>query len=215
MQQLASVFLLLFINYPLLSQSTTLPSKVILSNEWVDVARVRYEPYGSSSIHTHPSAQRVIYVYITNGGILRFRHLVGPLLQEVIVDRPPVVAGSLRIVAGHPERHLVEYLGDQPTEYLAISLKTHLVGTPREEIVIPALVGCSTGAVRHRFEDTQIKIVQISCEHRRNCPDSNRPDLPSLVILLSGEYRGDVRWSPTTIKGPLEAIRIELKTGPK
>jgi hypothetical protein len=44
---------------------------------------------------------------------------------------------------------------------------------------------------------------------------SEHPDDPTIVVTMSGPNRGKAEWSPKKIEnGPLEQVRIELKTQP-
>jgi hypothetical protein len=35
-----------------------------------------------------------------------------------------------------------------------------------------------------------------------------------VVVTLSGPHRGEIEWSPAPARGPLEQMRIELKSKP-
>lgn len=100
----------------------TLPNnyKVELDNQFVKISRVRYRPGDKLPVHSHPSIPTV-YVYLTDGGPIRFTHIE----PKFTIERPAVKAGSIRFNRNaQVETHEVTYLGDQPTEYLRISLKT-------------------------------------------------------------------------------------------
>ncbi len=70
--------------------------RLILENQWVRATRVTYAPGETSPIHDHPRAGGVIYVYLTDAGVMRFRHFNGDTPSHV-ADRPPVSAGSVRL----------------------------------------------------------------------------------------------------------------------
>uniref|UniRef100_Q01VW6 Uncharacterized protein n=1 Tax=Solibacter usitatus (strain Ellin6076) TaxID=234267 RepID=Q01VW6_SOLUE len=89
-------------------------------NDAVRVSRVKYEPGDRLAVHSHPSIPTV-YVYLTDGGAIRFTHKT----PQFTLERPPVKAGGVRFNRNaQEETHEVEYLGDTPSEYLRIELKT-------------------------------------------------------------------------------------------
>jgi hypothetical protein len=51
--------------------------------------------------------------------------------------RKPVLAGGIRFAHGAPETHTVEYLGDAPTEYARIELRTEPINRPRRDVRLP------------------------------------------------------------------------------
>ena len=98
--------------------------KLELETEWVRISRVSYGPHGTAPVHDHPSVPTV-YVYTTDGGPILFkRDQIGN------IRRRAVKAGQLRYARPSLERHDVEYLGDDPTEYLRIELKSKPLATP-------------------------------------------------------------------------------------
>jgi hypothetical protein len=89
-------------------------------NQYVRISRVRHLPGDSLPVHSHPSLPTV-YVYLTDGGPIRFSH-VSP---KFTIERPAVRAGGIRFNRNaQVETHTVEYLGDAPAEYLRVELKT-------------------------------------------------------------------------------------------
>ena len=92
---------------------------VEFENDAVRVSRVKYEPGGRLAVHSHPSIPTV-YVYLTDGGAIRFIHKT----PQFTLERPPVKAGGMRFNRNaQVETHEVQYLGDTPSEYLRIELK--------------------------------------------------------------------------------------------
>jgi hypothetical protein len=60
-----------------------------------------------------------------------------------------------------------------------------------------------------------LRILRVMCADAQPCPVSEHPDDPAIVVTMSGQSRGKAEWSPMTIgSGPLEQVRIELKTKP-
>jgi hypothetical protein len=131
------------------------------------------------------------------------------------VTRPAVKAGAIRFAHSAPETHSVEYLGDEPTEYVRIELRTEPLDTPIRNIRIPPpLLDLGKSAVLNAFENGQVRILRVVCAARDDCPASQNPDDPAIVTIMTGPEKGTVRWSPATYKGPLEEVRVELKTEP-
>jgi hypothetical protein len=109
---------------------STLPRNYTLEfeNESVRISRVKYFPGDKLAVHSHPSIPTV-YVYLTDGGPIRFIHKTPPFTLE----RPAVKAGGVRCNRNaQVETHEVEYLGDSATEYLRIELKT-VPGPPHRD----------------------------------------------------------------------------------
>lgn len=92
---------------------------VEFENDAVRVSRVRYFPGDRLAEHKHPSIPTV-YVYLTDGGPIRFIHKT----PKFTIERPEVKAGGVRFNRNaQVETHEVEYLGAAPSEYLRIELK--------------------------------------------------------------------------------------------
>ena len=69
-------------------------------------------------------------------------------------------------------------------------------------------------AVLKEFENNQVRILRVMCAAGEDCPVSRNPEDQAIVTVMSGPERGAVRWSPQAEKGPLDEVRIELKTDP-
>src|SRR5690348_427713 len=111
---------------------TTAPDnyKLEFENDWVRVSRVIYRPGDKLPVHSHP-VYPTVYVYVTDGGPIIFGH------QEfATMQRRPVKAGQIRFNRGNKETHTTEYLGDAPSEYVRLELKTEPVDLPRRDIRI-------------------------------------------------------------------------------
>lgn len=130
---------------------STLPKNyaIELENDHVRISRVQYAPGDRLPEHTHP-ARPTVYVYLTDGGPVRFSHQT----PKFEIERPPVKAGSVRFNRNaQVETHIVEYRGDTPTEFLRIELKTkpappHRDARLREDADFP-------------WSDTQIRISRV------------------------------------------------------
>lgn len=186
--------------------------RLVFENEWVRATRVTYAPGETSPAHDHPKASALIYVYVTDAGIMRFRHFKGDSPSHV-ADRQPVKAGSVRFASGTEEIHSVEYLGNVPSEYITLELRT---GAPPEYAKpLPAVwFGAGQSKVEVQYENRHVRVVRVSCAEGERCPDSNHPNAPAIVVVLTGPQKGDVKWSPERMEGPMQQIRFELKALP-
>lgn len=85
----------------------------LFSNEAVDVIRVHYGPHERVGVHDH-SELPTVYVYLSDSGPVRFQHDEVPPFTLV---RKPVEKGSYRVSPGRLERHTVENLGDESSDF--------------------------------------------------------------------------------------------------
>jgi len=156
-----------------------------------------------------------IYIYVTDGGEFRFKHMTGFKVAGTVITRPAVKAGAIRFAHSAPETHSVEYLGDAPTEYIRIELRTEARDVPIRNIRIPPpAMDPAKSAILNEFENGQVRILRVVCADGEKCPASKDPDDPAIVTVMTGPDQGVVRWRPKEEKGPLNEVRIELKTGP-
>jgi quercetin dioxygenase-like cupin family protein len=182
---------------------------LLFENEWVRATRVTYAPGEKAPAHDHPKASALIYVYVTDAGIMHFQHFRGDSPSHV-ADRPPVKAGSLRLASGSEEVHSVEYLGNVPSEYITLELRT---GAPFEYVkrLPPIWLDPGQSKAEVQYENAQLRVVRVSCVAGERCPDSIHPDDKAIVVVLTGPQKGDVKWSPERMEGPMQQIRFELK----
>jgi hypothetical protein len=184
-------------------------------NAWARATRVSYGPHDTAPVHDHSLTPTAIYIYVTDGGEFRFKHMTGLKVAGTVITRPAVKAGAIRFAHSAPETHSVEYLGDAPTEYIRIELRTEARDVPVRNIRIPPPVMDPTkSAVLNEFENGQVRILRVVCATGEKCPASQNPDDPAIVTTMTGPDRGAVRWSPKGEKGPLDEVRVELKTEP-
>lgn len=161
-------------------------------NPYVRVSRVSYRPGDKLAVHDHP-ALPTIYIYTTDGGPILFGH------QEFqAIRRPEVKAWQIRFNRGNKETHTTEYLGDAPSEYLRIELKTERVEIPRRDVRMPADNAAP-------FENAMLKIERVACP----------PCLPAAhaAVIVNTEDRS-VHWVMAGGNLPGRQIRVELKTPP-
>jgi quercetin dioxygenase-like cupin family protein len=184
-------------------------------NPWARATLVTYGPHETTPVHDHSLTPTAIYIYVTDGGQFRFRHMTGFKVPGTVITRPAVKAGAIRFAHSAPETHSVEYLGDAPTEYIRIELRTEARDLPIRNIRIPPpVMDPAKSAVLNEFENGQVRILRVVCAAGETCPPSKNPDDPAIVTVMTGSNRGTVRWSPKAEKGPLDEVRIELKTDP-
>ena len=184
-------------------------------NAWARATRVTYGPHETAPVHDHPLTPTAIYIYVTDGGEFRFKHMTGLKVAGTTITRPAVKAGAIRFAHSAPETHSVEYLGDVPTEYIRIELRTEATDIPVRNIRIPPpVMDPSKSTILNEFENAQVRILRMICAAGEKCPASRNPHDPAIVTVMTGLDRGSVRWSPAPEKGPLDEIRIELKTDP-
>jgi hypothetical protein len=110
---------------------------LVFENQWVRATRVTYGPHETAPVHRHPPTPTTVYIYVTDGGVMRFRHVTGQHVAGVVINRKPVQAGAIRFAHGAPETHSVEYLGDIPTEYVRIELRTEPLDRPTRDVRLP------------------------------------------------------------------------------
>jgi len=188
---------------------------LIFENAWTRVARVTYGPRETAPVHDHPLTPTAIYIYVTDGGEFRFKHMTGLKVAGTVITRPAVKAGAIRFAHSAPETHSVEYLGDMPTEYIRIELRTEALDLPIRNIRIPPpVMDLAKSAILNEFENGQVRILRIVCAAGEKCPASKNPEDPAIVTVMTGPDKGLVRWQPKEEKGPRDEVRIELKTDP-
>jgi len=187
----------------------------VFENQWARASRVTFRPGDKLPVHQHPPTPTTVYVYVTDGGPIRFSHVTGDNVAGLNIVRKPVLAGGIRFAHGAPETHTVEYLGDAPTEYARIELRTEPIDRPVRDVRLPPEPDDLSKSSRSvRFENGQVRIVQVTCAAGQACPAAGNASEPAVVVIMSGPHRGDIEWSPAPAQGPLEQIRIELKSKP-
>jgi hypothetical protein len=209
----------------LLTASTTLLSQdpyrvagnhyhLVFENPWVRATRVTYGSHETAPVHTHPPNPVTVYVYITDADVMQFHHVTGEHVAGFTIDRKPVKAGAVRVAHGAPETHDVRYLGDDLTEYARIELRTEPLDRPTRDVRLPPYTFDNPSGAAQQFENGQLRIVRVRCEAAHKCPDSAHPADPAVAVILDGPRRGEILWSPASLTGPMEQVRIELKSPP-
>jgi hypothetical protein len=190
----------------------------VFENQWARATRVTFNPHDKLPVYERPPTPTTVYVYVTDGGPIRFTRVTGDSVTGLNIVRKPVLAGGIRFAQGAPGTHTVEYLGDAPTEYARIELRTAPIDRPLRDVRLPPEpVDLSKSSRSVRFENGQGRIVHVTCAPGRACPASDAAD-PAVVVTMSGPHRGEIEWSPapgqTAGQGHLEQMRIELKSKP-
>src|SRR5579875_3718624 len=98
----------------------TLPAnyRLLLHNQFTRVIRVTYGPHEKLPLHNH-SDKPTVYVYLNDCGHVRFSHVEE---HPFTLVRPAEKLGTFRVSPGRIERHTVENLGDNPSEFLRVEL---------------------------------------------------------------------------------------------
>lgn len=187
----------------------------VFENESARATRVTFSPHDQLPVHQHPPTPTTVYVYVIDGGPIRFNHVTGDNVAGMKVVRPPVLAGGIRFAHGASETHTVEYLGDAPTEYARIELRTEPIDRPVRDVRLPPQPADLSKSSRSvRFENGQVRIIHLTCAAGQACPGSEHVADPAVVVTMSGPNRGKIEWSPAPGRGPLQQVRIELKSNP-
>ena len=163
--------------------------KAELENQYVRVSRVTYHKGEHTAEHAHPSIPTV-YVYLTDGGPIRFAHKK-PLYT---IERKAVSAGQIRFNRNaHVETHETDYLGNEPAEYLRIELKTKTNRAAEKDARLKV-------DSDFPWEDEQIRISKALAPTAR----------PSVLVDVAGK---SFRWLEPNSAPPAtaQAILIEIK----
>src|SRR5580658_5030440 len=143
---------------------------LVFENAWARATRVTWGPHETAPVHDHSLTPTAIYIYVTDGGEFQFKHMTGLKVAGTVITRPAVKAGAIRFAHSAPETHSVEYLGDEPTEYVRIELRTEPLDTPIRDVRIPpAAMDPSKSAVRKEFENGQVRILRVVCAAGKKC----------------------------------------------
>lgn len=152
---------------------------LLFENDWVRATRVTFSPHDSLPVHSHPATPTTLYVNTTDGGPIAFHHITGANVAGVSVTRKPVLAGALRFAHGAPETHTVDYLGDAPSEYARIELRTEPIDRPMRDVRLPPFpLDLSKATVETQFENGQVRIIRVGCPAAKPCPSRHIRPIP-------------------------------------
>lgn len=200
-----------------------------LENPYVRVVRVHFEPHEKIALHWHPQLPTV-YLYLQNAGPVRFSHRGSDVSENFNLERPPVQAGGIRLARAVREVHEVENLSDQPSDYVRVELKTEIKDYNNFHGKKPPEPAKSGSKVR--FENGQIRVVQIDCEPHKVCEQPAHAEPAVLVTmtpahieyqsqkldLLAGQARFEQTDASAKLKNegdqPIQLMRVDFKTAP-
>ena len=204
--------------------------KMILDNADLTVIRVHYGPHEKIGVHDHSNFP-TLYVYLDDSGPVRFTHDETP---PFVMTRPPAKTGSFRLAPARPERHSVENLSDQPSDFLRIEFKK-LAGTGIAKPMRGAVPDPLKPGVTEDFKSQQLTIHRVVCDPGPACPTSTGAN--TLYIALSPTVvqamepgkafhnqverqlqNGDIEWQPgataisvhTTTSTPAHLLEVTL-----
>ena len=185
----------------------TLPGKnytVAFENNDVAVIRAHYGPHEKIPVHDHTSFSTV-FVYLSDSGPVRIDHEEGGKIEAV--TRPPTMKGAYRVAPGIAERHSIENLGDQSSDFLRVELKQVSLKM-KDPFRGKAPLSLSADSDVVEFDDPQVQIERIVCVGAEVCAVKASAS-PSLVVAFTGfamttgrsrqkemVEAGAVRWVP-------------------
>ncbi len=188
--------------------------KLIFDNAEIAVVRVHYGPHERLGVHNH-SNYPTVYVYLNDSGEVRFSHDETP---PFVMTRPAVQAGSFRVSPGRVERHTVENLSDQPSEYLRIELKR----LPLRGTLHPQRVGAPTTLTpgdTEEFQSSELTIHRIICQAGVTCAEgvSQNPILlvalaPSTITALPALATTPLQPGAVLWQEPSQALNVRAAT---
>jgi len=155
-------------------------------NEWVKIVRVHYNPLERLPVHDHPRGL-AIFVYLNDGGLVRFQHVEG-VSGDYVARRPPTQARAYRLAWRADENHEVENLSDAPSDFLQVHLLTQIVDekTFRGRFYPdPALSQQGGNHRKMEFDDAHVRITRMICGAGGSCDPLEAPEYPALLIALS------------------------------
>jgi hypothetical protein len=150
---------------------------VILGNSWAQATWVNYAAHGRSPVHEHLATTPTAYIYATEGGPMRFHHMIGDRVG-VRVDRPPAKAGTIRFARGAPVTNSVEYLGDMER--------------PTQDVRLPPVSFDPTKSAQEtQFENAHVRVVRVNCAAGESCPAPDHRGDPAITVTMNGPQRGN------------------------
>jgi len=195
--------------------------KTILQNRDLLVMRVHYGPHELVPMHDH-SAYPTVFVYLNDSGELRIDHAPPASFS---VTRPPTHTGAFRISPGMIERHSITNLGDEPSDFLRVELKT-IPPTDIKDVTRGAVPSPLLPGTHIEFDDPALHIDRIVCPFAMPCeaaPTQTRSLLIAITDLKMETPQekhslkpGEVAWLPANPRKPLQlspgaqALRISL-----
>jgi hypothetical protein len=170
----------------------TLPKnyQLALENDLVRVIRVHYDAHEKLPVHDHPKTP-IIYVYLSDAGPVRFKHKGD---EPYDLQRPAVKKGGFRMHRGFIEMHEVENIGDTPSDFLRVELKTLPIGTPGLSGRFPPPTDYSRSTTKVEFENANVRIVRVVCAAQGECGVAGPPGPALEVVFSDSPEKSQVRW---------------------
>lgn len=180
-------------------------------NDWVRIMRVHYDAKAKLPEHTHAAGATVYLYFNASPGVL-YSHAGG-----IPNTRPPVKPGGIRIGSAPLEHHTVENLGDTPTDFIRILLKT--------EYVDKRVPNSRMQPAQMDYDHLQLRITRINVEPGTKTHIEAR-EFPLLrVAWVPGETEWKLAANPYRFleKGasedfeaagtePMQLVTIEMKS---
>ncbi|MGH9642349.1 MAG: hypothetical protein ACRD3Q_07970 [Terriglobales bacterium] len=186
----------------------TLPNnyKLVMENQWVRVIRVHYAPHENVPVHDH-AAGPVIYVYLADGGPVRFQHFTP---RQVLAIRPPIKQGGFRMHHALVERHSVENTSDLPSDFLRVELKALPTASQIPDGKFdPPILSSGQNLEKVEFEDDNVRIVRSVCWPHQVC---NASDVQSAGIDIAFTQATLVQKDPKVECIKLQAGQVRWMT---
>jgi hypothetical protein len=163
----------------LAASAQSLPSnyKTVFENRDVLVQRVHYGPHEFIPMHDHYSVVTVL-VYLNDSGVVELAH-DGPDAETV--KRPPTHTGAFRIGPATFERHSVRNLGDAPSDFFRVELKTLPLDWLKEQVRGPAPTPPLQDGVTTEYKDARLRVERVVCV--ANTPCSIDPESAGSVLI--------------------------------
>ena len=152
--------------------------KLVLDTPAVYVYQVHYGPHEHVPEHPHP-AFPTIFVYLNDSGPIRFTHSGTP--PEITV-RPPAHSGAFRVAPALAESHMVDNLGDTPSESLRIEFKHLPPGAVPDVFRGAAPADTPRNLEEVAYKNDAFSIERIVCEPGQTCHALPAP--ASATVLL-------------------------------
>jgi hypothetical protein len=153
--------------------------QLVFENEKISVIHVHYGPYEHVPVHDH-SDYATLFIYLNDCGPVRFRMEGVPPTTMV---RPAVSLGAFRYSPGRVERHSVQSLSEQSSDFLRIELKQFpLQGGEAFRHGAPASLNDNRD--EKEFSNDLIDVERVVCMPGSHCRIAAVSE-PSLIVALS------------------------------
>lgn len=161
-----------------LAQTTLPPNyKTVIDNPTFLVQRVHYGAHEFIPMHDHYPVVTVL-VYLNDSGVVEIAHQDGE-----IIKRPPTHTGAFRIGPAAFERHSIHNLGDVPSDFFRVELKTLPLDWLKQQVRGPAPTPPLQPGLTTEYKDARIRIDRIVCAANVKCTVPADP-APSILITI-------------------------------